>query len=344
MKEGRTAMKIFGVDLSERPALIAEIGVNHEGSLDKALELLNLAARAGADAVKFQSYTAERFIAADDPERRARVARFGLDEAAHLALKEAATDSGVAFCSSAISEDWVPFLSTHCAAIKIASGDIDFEPVIRRASASGKPVILSTGTADLAEVRRAVAWAREEMGEATPERLAVLHCVSAYPTPLEQANLTAIPTLAADLDPITIGYSNHVIGPEAPIAAVALGARLVEVHFTDQKHGRDFRDHELSCDPDDLAYLAKVLPGVAKARGTGEKSPQACEEGTGPAIRKGLTVARDLPAGHILSRADLVFTRPATEFPSRCISAVVGRKLLKPVQQGFVLRRDSVEA
>ncbi|MBO6838785.1 MAG: N-acetylneuraminate synthase family protein, partial [Alphaproteobacteria bacterium] len=105
MKEGRTAMKIFGVDLSERPALIAEIGVNHEGSLDKALELLNLAARAGADAVKFQSYTAERFIAADDPERRARVARFGLDEAAHLALKEAATDSGVAFCSSAISED-----------------------------------------------------------------------------------------------------------------------------------------------------------------------------------------------------------------------------------------------
>ena len=125
MKEGRTAMNIFGVDLSERPALIAEIGVNHEGSLDKALELLNLAADAGADAVKFQSYTAERFIAADDAERRARVARFGLDEAAHLTLKAAAAERGIAFCSSAISEDWVPFLATHCAAIKIASGDID---------------------------------------------------------------------------------------------------------------------------------------------------------------------------------------------------------------------------
>lgn len=336
-------MELFGVDLSQRPALIAEVGVNHEGNLDKALDLLGLAARAGADAVKFQSYTPERFIAANDAERRARVARFGLDEAAHLTLKAEAEAQGIAFCSSAISEDWVPFLAEHCAAIKIASGDIDFEPVIRAASASGKPVILSTGTADLAEVRRAVAWAREEMGQAAVERLAVLHCVSAYPTPLEQANLTAIPTLAAELDPITVGYSNHVIGPEAPIAAVALGAKVVEVHFTDQKQGRDFRDHELSCDADDLAYLVNILPKVAQSRGSGEKVPQACEDGTGPAIRKGLTVARDLPAGHVLSRADLVFTRPATEFPSRCISAVVGRKLLKPVQQGFVLQRDAVE-
>lgn len=336
-------MELFGVDLSDRPALIAEIGVNHEGSLDKALELLRLAAESGADAVKFQSYTPERFIAADDAERRMRVARFGLDENAHLALKDAAARHNVAFVSSAISEDWVPFLARHCAAIKIASGDIDFEPVIRSASASGRPVILSTGTADLEEVCRAVAWAKEEMGDSIAERLAVLHCVSAYPTPMDQANLLAIPTLAAELGAITVGYSNHVIGPEAPIAAVALGARVVEVHFTDQKHGREFRDHELSCDPDDLAHLAQVLPKVAQARGSGRKVPQECEAGTGPAIRKGLTVARDLPAGHVLSRTDLVFTRPATEFPANDIATVVGRKLIKSVQQGFVLRRDAVE-
>lgn len=337
-------MRLFDVDLDERPALIAEIGVNHEGDVDVAERLVVLAAKAGADAVKFQSYTPDRFIATDDQDRLARVARFGLDEAAHLRLKDAARDHGVAFCSSAISEDWVPFLATHCAAIKIASGDIDFEPVIRAAASTGRPVILSTGTADMAEVERAVGWAVAEMGEkGAAERLAVLHCVSAYPTPLEDANLLAIPTLARALTPVTVGYSNHVIGPEAPIASVALGARIVEVHFTDQKTGRDFRDHALSCDPDDLAYLARVLPGVARGRGDGVKAARACEEGTGPAIRKGLTAARDLPAGHSLTREDLVFTRPATGFPSGDLADALGRKLRVAVARGHSLPRDAVE-
>lgn len=337
-------MRLFDVDLADRPALIAEIGVNHEGDVDVAERLLILAAKAGADAVKFQSYTPDRFIASDDPDRLARVARFGLDEAAHLRLKAVARDHDVAFCSSVISEDWVPFLATHCAAIKIASGDIDFEPVIRAAAATDRPVILSTGMATMAEVERAVGWAVGEMGEeAAAARLAVLHCVSAYPTPLEDANLLAIPTLAKNLAPITVGYSNHVIGPEAPVAAVALGARIIEVHFTDQKTGREFRDHALSCDPDDLGYLARVLPAVARSRGDGVKAPRACEEGTGPAIRKGLTAARNLPAGHRLAREDLVFTRPATGIPSGDLSRILGRTLRNAVPRGHSLPRDAVE-
>jgi N,N'-diacetyllegionaminate synthase len=336
-------MRLFDVDLADRPALIAEIGVNHEGDVAVAERLVVLAAEAGADAVKFQSYTPERFIAAADAERLARVTTFGLDEAAHLRLKEVARQHGVAFCSSAISEDWIPFLAEHCAAIKIASGDIDFEPAIRAASATGAPVILSTGTADLGEVRRAVSWAVAEMGDAgAAERLAVLHCVSAYPTPLAQANLLAIPTLAKTFAPITVGYSNHVMGPEAPIAAVALGARVVEVHFTDRKDGRAFRDHALSCDPNDLAYLARVLPDVARARGDGEKAPQDCEDGVGPAIRKGLTAARDLTAGEVLRREDVVFTRPATGIPSGDLNTVLGRSLREDVPRGHSLPRDAV--
>jgi len=337
-------MNIFGVDTETRPAVIAEIGVNHEGSLDKALELQRLAAEAGADAVKFQSYTAERFISADDPERQARVRRFGLDEEAHLTLKAAAAELDVAFFSSAISEDWIPFLAEHCAAIKIASGDVDFEPAIRGAAASGVPVILSTGTATLDEVRTAVAWAVEEMGEeGAEERLSVLHCVSAYPTPLEQANLRCIETLRAAFPGITIGYSNHVIGPEAPIAAVALGAEVIEVHFTDQKHGREFRDHELSCDPNDLSYLCDVLPKVCVGRGDGIKKPQACEDGTGPAIRKGLVAARDVPSGHVLTKDDLMFARPATEFASRDVTNVVGRSVNRALGAGQILRREDVD-
>lgn len=331
-------MRLFGIDLETRPVLIAEIGVNHEGDPDKAEALLHMAADAGADAVKFQSYTAGRFIAAQDADRLARVASFALDEAAHLRLKAAARARKVAFFSSAISEDWVPFLSAHGAAIKIASGDIDFEPVIRAAAASGLPVLLSTGTADLAEIERAVGWARDEIGAAAlPERLLVMHCVSAYPTPMEEANLTAIPALADALAPVPIGYSNHVIGPEAPIAAVALGAKAVEVHFTDCKDGRTFRDHALSCDPDDLAYLARVLPAVAAARGDGRKRAQPCEAGSAGAIRKGLTAATDLPAGHCLTRGDLAFARPATGFPARALEAVLGRRLARPVRSGHSL-------
>ena len=337
-------MKLFGVDTDRRPLLIAEIGVNHEGSLDKAVELVGLAAKAGADAVKFQSYTPERFIAAADAERLERVSRFGLDENAHHILKREAAKHGVAFFSSAISEDWVPFLASECEAIKIASGDIDFEPVIRQSAATGKAVILSTGTATLAEVKQAVGWAIEEMGaDGAKERLAVLHCVSAYPTPLEQANLLAIPTLAATFPDITIGYSNHVMGPEASIAAVALGAHIVEVHFTDQKEGRTFRDHSLSCDPQDLAYLAETLPKVWLARGTGEKRPQPCEDGVGPAIRKGLTAAVDMPGGHVLQNGDLVYTRPATELPSSEYRSVIGTKLASPVAKGHSLKRTDLE-
>lgn len=332
-------MQLFGIDLETRPALIAEIGVNHEGDVDKAVALLNLAADAGADAVKFQSYTPARYIAAQDAERLARVTSFALNQEAHLRLKAEAAVRGVAFFSSALSEDWVPFLAEHGAAVKIASGDIDFEPVVRAAAASGRPVLLSTGTARLSEIRQAVAWAEAEIGTAhLAERLLVMHCVSAYPTPMEEANLAAIPSLAAAFAPIPIGYSNHVLGVEAPMAAVALGARAVEVHFTDCKEGRSFRDHALSCDADDLAYLARVLPGIAAAvRGDGEKRPQACEAGVTTAIRKGVIAATDLPVGRSLEPADLAYARPADGFPAAHRDSLIGRRLVRPVAAGHAL-------
>lgn len=337
-------MQLFGKDLSRETALIAEIGVNHEGDPDKAVELLRLAAAAGADAVKFQSYTPERFVSTDDPERLARVTRFGLDEAAHRRLAAEAEAAGVAFLSTPVTEDWVPLLAELGAAIKIMSGDLTFPTTIKAAAAAGKPVLLSTGGGTLEEIDRAVGWVREEVGEAAlAERLAILHCVSAYPTPMPEANLTAIATMAGRYAPIPVGYSNHVIGPEAVIAAVALGAQLVEVHFTDRKEGREFRDHSLSADPEDLAYLARTIPEVRAARGTGEKVPQSSEQAAIPAIRKGVIAARDLPAGHRLTREDLMFARPASEVPALEIDAVVGRTLAAALPKGGVLKRAMLD-
>lgn len=335
-------MLLFNRDLSREVCLIAEIGVNHEGDVDAALRMVRLAAENGAHAVKFQSYTPGRFVAADNAERRARVTRFGLNEAAHRRLAAEAAACGVGFFSSAISEDWVSLIAELSPVIKIASGDLDFEPVIRAAARTGKSIILSTGVGTNDEIARAIAWVKAEIGAADiRERLAVLHCISAYPTPIEDANLLAIPAMAQQFGLVT-GYSNHVVGIDACLAAVALGATLIEIHFTDRKEGRTFHDHSLSADPADLRRLAELAPRFLAARGTGRKEPQPAELANRLAIRKGLVAARDLAAGDRLTADDLAFARPATEFSASQLGEVVGRRLTKPVAEGWLIPRDAL--
>jgi len=334
-------MKLFGKDLDRDVVIVAEIGVNHEGDYEAARRLIELAEEAGADAVKFQTYSPERFVSADDPDRLERVRRFCLSEADIRSLSVHAADLGVGFFSSAISEDVVPLLAELGPAIKIASGDVTFEPVVRAAAGTGRVVILSTGAANEAEIDQAVDWVRDTVGEtAMSERLILLHCVSAYPTPIDQANLRSIPYLADRYRPVRVGYSNHVMGAEAVIAAVALGANLVEVHFTDRKEGRSFRDHTLSADPNDLCYLVETLPQIAAARGVFGKAPQPCEQETIAAIRKGVTAARDIPAGTILRLEDLAFARPGTEIACGDVGHAVGKTLMEPVSAGTLIRRQ----
>lgn len=335
-------MKLFGRDLGREVAIVAEIGVNHEGDVEAASRLLRLAAESGADAAKFQSYTPARFIAADDAERRARVGRFGLDEAAHRRLAREAADLGIQFFSSAITEDWVPLIAELSPAIKIASGDLAFEPVIRAAAATGRIVLLSTGLGTTEEIDRAVGWVADEIGDAAlEERLVLLHCVSAYPTPLEDASLLAIPYLAQRYG-LPTGYSNHVEGPEAAIAAIALGAQVVEVHFTDRRDGRTFRDHALSLDPPMLRSLTDIAQAMRAARGRHGKTVQPSEAPGRLAVRKGLVAARDLPAGTVLAAGDLAYARPATEFAAGDLPSVLGRRLVSAVAEGHVLRRDAL--
>jgi N-acetylneuraminate synthase/N,N'-diacetyllegionaminate synthase len=261
----------------------------------------------------------------------------------HRTLAAEAAKAGVAFFSSAISEDMVPLLTECAAAVKIASGDLTFEPVIRAAARSGKPVILSTGLGTTEEIDSAVEWVRDEVGEALSDRLVLLHCVAAYPAPIEQANLRAIPYLA-DRYGVSVGYSNHVLGIEACLAAVALGATVIETHFTDRKEGRTFRDHALSCDPDDLAQLKARITSVRASLGRYGKSRMPCELPLLHAARKGVVAAIDLPADHVLQLSDLMFARPADEYPASAIGSLVGCKLAKPLRSGQRVRRDALVA
>ena len=335
-------MKLFGKNLNVDVAIVAEIGVNHEGKIDTALNLVHLAAEAGADAVKYQSYTPERYASASDQARLRRVTQFALDKAAHRLLAEEARAQNVAFFSTPLTEDWVPYLAEIGEAIKIASGDLTFEPVIRAAARTGKPVILSTGLGSVDEIDEAVGWLREEIGdEEMSERVVVMHCVSAYPTPVEEANVRSIPFLSRRYG-LPTGYSNHVIGSEACFAAVALGAMLLEVHFTDRKSGREFRDHEMSFEPADLAALVEMVPTVRASLGEEAKPIQPSELGNMRAVRKGVVAARDIAAGATLGRDDLMYARPATEFSAADIDRLVGCTIGVAVRRGELIRRNNV--
>lgn len=332
-------MRLFGKDLDRELVFIAEIGVNHEGRPDEAARLLRLAAEAGADAVKLQSYTPERYAAASDPARLARVRRFALDEAAHRRLAAEAAALGVPLFSTPLSEDVVPLLDELFPAFKIASGDLTFEPTIRAAARSGKPVILSTGGGTPEEIDRAIAWVREETGEAAlQERLVLMQCTSLYPARIEDANVGAVAWLARRYG-LTVGFSNHVLGPEACLAAVALGAAVIECHFTDRKSGRDFHDHALSFEPEEFHALTIAGRRVKASLGDGVKGPRPGEIPLRPLMRKGVVAARDLPAGTILARDDLMFARPAGEVPAAEIHLLPGARLLVALQRGESLTR-----
>ena len=204
-------------------------------------------------------------------------------------------------------------------------------------------MILSTGGGTLDEIDRAVAWVRGEVGAAAlPERLVLMHCVSAYPTPMEQANVRAVPVLKERYG-LATGYSNHVVGPEACLAAVALGASVIEVHVTDRRQGRAFRDHALSFEPDELALLVTQVDRVRASLGTFAKEVQPAEAPALATLRKGVVAARDLAAGTRLATADLMYARPATEFAAAELPRLVGRRLKVALRRGELIPRTAVE-
>jgi N,N'-diacetyllegionaminate synthase len=330
-------MKLFGKDLAQDLLIVAEIGVNHEGSLSKAQELVSLAAQTGVDAVKFQTYRPDHFISTSTPERYERVSRFGLPVEAFAGLAELAESLGLGFFSSAIDETVIPDLAAYCSVIKVASADLTFEPTIRGIAVTGKPMILSTGVGTVEEIGQALDWAQAEIGDVPlKERVILTHCVSAYPTPMEEANLLAIPFLR-DRFGVLVGYSDHTLGSLACLGAVSLGACVIEKHFTDQKTGRDFRDHELSADPDEMRALVEAARQLHSALGTYDKRPMPSELSNRDVIRKGVVASRDLAAGTVLTREDLMFARPATEIPAAQIGQVIGRTLVQDLSKGHVL-------
>lgn len=335
-------MKLGGLDSLKRPIVIAEIGNNHEGQIDVAEQLVREAARCKADAVKFQTFRTDHYVSRHDEARYKRLKSFELTAAQFGDLGRLARSLGLLFLSTPFDLASVDILEPLVDAFKISSGDINFYPLIDRVTSTGKPVILSTGASNLSLVKKTVDFVRERQSRANgDEPLAVLHCVSSYPVPLEQANLRALTTLKSQLR-CTIGYSDHTIGIQAVLAAVVLGAEVIEKHFTLDKHFSDFRDHTISADPLEMAELVRQIPLIQMLLGSGEKVIQSCELASEAAIRRSIVAGKDLLRGHRLDWNDLTWIRPAGGLAPGEEGTVIGKALKHDVTFGERLEAGDV--
>lgn len=334
-------MQIGRFDLQKDVMVVAEIGNNHEGKFEVAQELVREAAKSKVDAVKFQTFQTESYIHSSETERYKRLKSFELTADQFRQLKELAHSLNLLFLSTPFDLKSVDVLDPLVDAFKVSSGDLVFYPLISRICQSDKPIIFSTGASDQSIIENTMHFVQKSL-PSWKERIALLHCVSSYPVPTGQANLLAIPWLSNHFS-CTIGYSDHTIGTEASVLAVALGARIVEKHFTLDKHYSSFRDHQLSADPLEMTKLVSEIRTVPQMLGRSEKVIQPCEKEGLLGIRRSIVSNRDLSQGTVLQMADLRWTRPSGGIPPGEESRLLGKTLKNAISAGHVFTIHDVE-
>jgi N-acetylneuraminate synthase len=325
--------------------VVAEAGVNHNGELQKALEMVDVAASAGADAIKYQTFQADELASPEAPKAGYQAEATGSKESqlemlrrlqlapdAHRALLARCQQRGIQFLSSPFDEASADFLEElGVPAFKVPSGELTNLPFLRYLAQKGRPLIVSTGMSDMGEVAAAVAAVREAGGR----DLALLQCVSRYPADPTEANLKAMATLRERFG-VPVGFSDHTLGVEVSLAAVALGAAVIEKHFTLNRR-LPGPDHAASLEPPELELLVRGIRTVEAALGSGEKVPAPAEQETARVARKSLVAVRDIPAGTTLAQEHIAVRRPGTGLPPSQLPAVLGRRTCVPVSAGAVI-------
>lgn len=328
--------------------IIAEAGVNHNGDLDLAHQLVDVAIDAGADAIKFQTFRAERLVSAGAPKATYQLAttsagesqfemlrRLELDADAHAALIAHCRDRHILFLSTPFDEASADLLETlGVPAFKTPSGEITNLPYLGHVARKNKPMIVSSGMAFLGEVEAAV----RTIEAAGNHAFALLHCISNYPASPADINLRAMQTMACAFN-VAVGYSDHTPGIEVSLAAVALGACIVEKHFTIDRN-LPGPDHQASVKPAELAALVRGIRIVEAALGDGRKQPAASEANTAAVARKSLVAAYDIPAGAALTETMIAFKRPGTGLPPAMREFLIGRVVHKAISAGTLLTLD----
>jgi N-acetylneuraminate synthase/N,N'-diacetyllegionaminate synthase len=336
------------VGSGEAVLVIAEIGVNHNGDVRLAKQLIDLAAAAGADAVKIQTFTAEALATPTSPKADYQIETTGaaesqlemlrgleLSEDAHRKLQRHCHSAGLMFLSTPFDSAAADLLEQlDVPAFKISSGDVTNLPLLEHLARKGRPLILSTGMSNLEEVAEAV----ETIRNSGCEQLVLLHCVSDYPASVSDVNLRAMQTMAEAFR-VPVGYSDHTTGIEISIAAVALGACVIEKHFTLDRN-LPGPDHRASLEPSELQALIQGIRRVSAALGDGKKVPADSELETARVARRSLIAAENICAGTTIIRKMIAAKRPGTGLSPTKLSLILGRKALVDITAGSMLTTE----
>jgi N-acetylneuraminate synthase len=357
----------------QRTFIIAEAGVNHNGSLARAKKMIDQAVAAGADAIKFQSFHTDQIVTQSAPkapyqvrETRSGASQFGmlkkleLSEAAQADLQTHCREHGIEFLSTPFDPESLDFLvrRLHVGRIKIASGDINNAPLLLKAASSGKPIILSTGASTLKEVTQALevlafGYARRRGNPslrgfqeafrsgkgrmALRKRVTLLHCTSDYPAPYKDVHLRAMETMRKAFD-LPVGLSDHTEGIAVPIAAVTLGAVVIEKHFTLDRN-LPGPDHRASLEPVELKAMISAIRQVELAMGSASKAPAPSEEKNRLLGRKSLVAARGIKKGETFTEDNLAVKRPGTGIAPERFWAYLGKKSGRDYRRDELIKR-----
>jgi N,N'-diacetyllegionaminate synthase len=335
--------------MRNRVLIIAEVGVNHNGDFELAKQLIAAAADSGADFVKFQTFKADKLVSrtaakadyqmknlnGEDSTQYAMLKKLEMSEQWHFDLKVYAHDKGIGFLSTGFDEDSVDFLERLGAPFfKIPSGEITNKPYLEHIARKGKPIILSTGMANMDEIKASIDVLIAQ--GLTKEMITVLHCNTEYPTPMESVNLLAMNAIQKEFD-VKVGYSDHTLGIEVSIAAVALGASVIEKHFTLDRT-LPGPDHKASLEPEELKGMVNAIRNIELAiAGNGKKEPSMSEQKNILAARKSIHLKKCVVSGHIFTADDFEMKRPADGISPMQIDEVIGRKAIREMNSDHKL-------
>lgn len=345
MKSLNFAINARLIGRSQPCFIIAEAGVNHNGDPQLARELISTAARVGADAVKFQTFQTDEVVTAGAPKaeyqkrttdveesQREMIRKLELPWGVYPELRAIAAENGLVFLSTPFDVGSVDFLADlGVPAFKIASGELTHPALLTRIASKGKPLLISTGMSTLEEVANAVRLLETQGAH----EFCLLQCTSNYPADPADANLRAMITMETIFG-VAVGFSDHTEGVEVALAAVALGAAVIEKHLTLDRTMAG-PDHAASLKPAEFQALVRGIRKVESALGTGEKKPAAAELRVAHVARRSLVAARDIASGTVLTEHDITYKRPGTGIAPTSVGQVLGRRAGRPISAGTLL-------
>ncbi len=334
--------------MKKRTFIIAEAGVNHNGSIDLAFKLIDAAKEAGADAVKFQSFKADNLVSkkaekadyqkkttSESESQYEMIKKLELDEASHIELINYSKRKKIKFLSSPFDLESIDLLKKLGLEIfKIPSGEITNLPYLRKIGRLNKQTILSTGMSDLGEIEDALNILIENGTE--KNKIIVLHCNTEYPTPYKDVNLKAMLTIKKAFD-VEVGYSDHTPGIEIPIAAAALGAKVIEKHFTLDKNMQG-PDHKASLEPIELKMMVDAIRNIEEAMGNGIKSPSPSEQKNINVARKSIVALKNINMGDLFTENNIGVKRPGNGILPKYYFELIGKKAKKRLLEGHQLK------